>query len=144
MEIRPYRLEDYEQVRKNLEDGNLLNADIDTAERFAAKIRKDPESILVAAVDDKVVGNIFIIDDGWRALLFRLAVNKEYRECGIGNALLETAEKAAKARGHEYVSFFADDKNTNLKEFYHRRGYSSDEGTLKFMFKRLEKESYTK
>lgn len=138
MEIRPYRLEDYEQVRKNLEDGGLLNADIDTAERFAAKIRKDPESILVAAVDDKVVGNIFLIDDGWRALLFRLTVNKEYRECGIGSALLETSEKAAKARGHEYVSFFVDDKNTYLKEYYRRRGYSSNKGALKFMFKRLK------
>jgi len=67
-------------VRRNLDQGRLTDPDIDTQARFEAKVLRDPESIRVAVVDNEVLGNVFIVEDGWTGFVFRLAVASTHRD----------------------------------------------------------------
>lgn len=79
--IRNYRDSDYENVKFNLQEGALFDPIKDTKENLKIKNKRNPGSIIVATINKKVVGNIFIVEDGWVAYLFRLAV---YTNCRKG------------------------------------------------------------
>ena len=74
VEIRYYRDEDYEQVRSLLDSCGLFTRNPDTQEELGEKIRRDPESIIVAEDSGRIVGNVYLMEDGWNAFLFRFAV----------------------------------------------------------------------
>lgn len=138
MQIRPYQSADYQAARHNLDTTKLTDEDVDTKERLTAKIARDPESILVAEIGGKVVGNVFFLEDGWNSLIFRLAVQKEHQGKGIGGALLEAAEQKLKSRGHRQVMLMVRDSEDDLKEFYTRRGYvTGTTGPHRFFYKYL-------
>ncbi len=138
MQIRPYRLEDYQAVRNNLDRNRLTDTDVDTENLLAAKVRRDPESILVAELDGQVVGNVFSLDDGWNSFIFRLAVVPEQHGKGIGTKLLEAAEERLRGRGNKQVMLFVDEADTDLKEYYQRRGYKLGTKPLRTMYKLFE------
>ncbi len=75
IKVRPYIDEDYEAVKRNLEEGTLFDPTLDTQGTLATKIRDRPESILVATVNDIVVGSVYIIEDHLSfASLFKEAI----------------------------------------------------------------------
>ena len=121
--IRDYRLEDYPHVRENLEDGCIFSESMDSEKRLAKKIERNPGSILVAVVDGRPVGNVFVVEDGWEAFLYRLSVRNEYRRQGIGKALMLAIEKRLKKRGYDEVHLLVHEKNEALREYYFQMGY---------------------
>lgn len=124
--IRSYLPEDYSAVRRNLEQGGIINKQIDTAENLAGMVSDKSDSILVAEVDGKVVGSLFIMDNGWMAIVFRLAVRERYRERGVGTKLLRAAEERLTEKGYEEVQILVDEKKKELHDWYRRRGYEDD------------------
>jgi ribosomal protein S18 acetylase RimI-like enzyme len=54
---------------------------------------RDPEALDLAIVDGRVVGTLISGWDGWRAHLYRLAVDPAMRRQGIGRRLLARAER---------------------------------------------------
>lgn len=72
--------------------GENHNRPTDTEELVKQLVDKDPESLIIAELDRRIVGTIIAGWDGWRANLYRLAVDPEYRGRGIARLLLERAE----------------------------------------------------
>lgn len=134
--IREYQPADFNDVRTNLEDSGIFNEIFDNEQNLRAKIEGDPESILVAEADNQVVGNVFLVQDGWASSIFRLAVRKNYREQGIGSRLLTEAEDRLRQRGAKVVELFANDHNFELLAFYAKRRYR-DGGPHRSMWKLL-------
>ncbi|HWV77559.1 MAG TPA: GNAT family N-acetyltransferase [Isoptericola sp.] len=62
-------------------------------------LRRDPDSLLVAEHDGAVVGTVIAGWDGWRAHLYRLAVDPDTRGQGVGRRLVEAAEARLRALG---------------------------------------------
>ncbi len=122
--IRDYADSDYEDVRKNLEDGALFDADWDSRENLTHKIERNPGSIIVAIADHEVIGNVYIVEDGWAAFIFRLAVRKPYRRRGIATMLLKEAEKRLAEKGVKEVALLVRNEEDELKSFYGKRGYA--------------------
>jgi ribosomal protein S18 acetylase RimI-like enzyme len=60
---------------------------------------RDPESLLVAERAGEIVGTIIAGWDGWRAHLYRLAVDPQSRGQGIGRALVQSAEDRLRKLG---------------------------------------------
>lgn len=60
---------------------------------------RDPDALLVAELDGRIVGTVIAGWDGWRAHLYRLAVHPSYRRQGIGALLLAHAEDRLRALG---------------------------------------------
>lgn len=123
LSIRNYSPDDYGQVKKLLVDGGLYYEPMDSEERLQEKISKDPNSILVAVESNRLVGTVSLMEDGRMAFIFRLAVDLQHRNKGIGTALMEEAEKELFKRGHEEINILVEEDNTELQEYYERQGY---------------------
>ncbi|MBS1847410.1 MAG: GNAT family N-acetyltransferase [Actinobacteria bacterium] len=64
----------------------------DDAELVEKLLRHDPGSILVAEIEGNIAGSVIAGWDGWRAHLYRLAVDPALRGLGIGRSLVQAAE----------------------------------------------------
>lgn len=60
---------------------------------------RDPESLFVAERRGEIVGTVIAGWDGWRAHLYRLAVDPGSRGQGIGRRLIQAAEDRLRALG---------------------------------------------
>src|SRR5207249_10331335 len=76
----------------------------DRTEDLHRLIARDPEALLVADDDGRVVGTLIVGWDGWRGNLYRLAVSPDARRRGIAGSLVEEAERRLAARGCRRVS----------------------------------------
>ena len=122
IEIRDYQVSDYPQVREILEKGDLYYEPVDNEQSLERKIKRDPESILVAIDDGKVVGTQFIVED-FMPFLFRLAVHPEHRNKGIAKDLMRKGEDVLKSRGYDRVNILVESDEQELQEYYERKGY---------------------
>lgn len=119
--IRDYTDSDYEELVLNLQEGNLYSATWDARDRLRNKIATRPGSILLASIGDQIVGNAYIVDDGWAAFIFRLSVRKQFRGQGIGKKLMQACEARLQERGYSEVAIFVDDEDLGLKNFYNNK-----------------------
>lgn len=71
----------------------------DDAELIENLIFRDPDSILVADSNGVIVGTVIAGWDGWRAHLYRLAVDPGSRGQGIGRRLTQAAEERLRSLG---------------------------------------------
>lgn len=71
------------------------DADRPTDRRDAVEtlIARDPDALLIALINDRIVGCVIAGWDGWRAHLYRLAVHPDHRRQGLARQLLEVAEQ---------------------------------------------------
>lgn len=123
IKIRSYRDSDYPKLKKNLINGGLFLENWDTRKNLARKIQRNPNSILVATINKQIIGNVYIVEDGWSATISRLCVREEHRNKGIGSKLLAEAEKILKEKGRKEIALYVDEENTDLKNFYKKREY---------------------
>ena len=136
--IRYYKDSDYKDVKQALKEGKLYDDIWENRKNLRRKIKRDPESIFLAINDNKIIGCVFIVEDGWNAFIWRLSVRKKYRRQGIGKMLMQKAEEIIKKRGIKESSIFVDTKNKRLKQWYKKQGYlkTSD---YTFFYKKLNK-----
>lgn len=123
VDIRNYSPADYEQVRGLLVEGGLYYESMDSPQRLQKKISMDPDSILVAMESERVVGTVSLMEDGRMAFIFRLAVDPENRNRGIGKALMDEAERVLLRKGYKEINILVEEDNTELQEYYARQGY---------------------
>ena len=138
IKIRNYKNSDYGDVKLNLKQGRNFNSISDKRETLKRKIKTNPGSIIVAEIDNKVVGQQFIIEDQWRGFLFRLSIRKQYRDKGIGTLLIKEAEKRLKRKGIKEVSFYVREQRfPKLKNYYKKLGYNVYKDKRFLLHKRL-------
>ena len=123
MNIRAYTTADYEQVvvlykREDLYGGQF-DADRDSAARLEAAIKEDPNSVLVAEEDGKIVGTVSLLQNARQAWLFRFAAEE-----GAVNGLYERAAEVLKARGHKQVLVYSAAGDKVLDERYLKLGFT--------------------
>jgi ribosomal protein S18 acetylase RimI-like enzyme len=135
--IRFYKVSDYQEVKQVLQEADLFDETWEAPENLAKKIKKDKESILVAEFDGEVIGCVFIVEDGWTAAIWRLAVRKDQRRKGIGKQLMEKAEQIVRDRGLKEVSLLVNTNNQMLKTWYEKQDYEASPSDYTFMYKEL-------
>jgi predicted GNAT family N-acyltransferase len=83
---------------------------------------RDDEALHLVAVEDEVLGTCrMLIEAGGTAKFGRLCVRSSARGRGIGAALLEAAEREARAAGAVRIGMHAQ---TDALELYRRAGYT--------------------
>jgi ribosomal protein S18 acetylase RimI-like enzyme len=65
----------------------------DNVESVRRLIERDPAALIVAEVDDRLVGSVIAGWDGWRGSIYRLAVVPDHRRRGLGRQLVRRAEE---------------------------------------------------
>lgn len=122
--IRVMGMEDYPQLIdlwSNTE--NIGLSDADSAVNLKAFLQRNPGLNFVALVDDKIIGAVLGGHDGRRGAIYHLAVNKEYRKEGYGQALLEHCLVAFADIGIErcHIHVYAD--NQSGLDFWQKNGW---------------------
>jgi hypothetical protein len=111
--VRAYTDSDYEKLIRLYEKSRDFKVDpeTDAQKKLAEKIRRDPDSILVIASDNDLLGSVSIIEDGRIAILFRMvAIGPDQN--ALLSSLVEKAEKLLKAKGYAEVHSIAPEGNT--------------------------------
>ncbi len=137
VQIRPYLPQDYAQIKSILEEAGMFDPIWDKERNLNSKIERNPNSILVASADNNVIGNVYIVEDGWEGFIFHLAVRQQYQGKGVGSKLIAEAEQLLRKKGVEEVALFVDSNKEDLFKYYTKRGYRDYGGEYKCLVKRL-------
>ena len=101
---------------------------------------ENPGMSHVAVHDARVVGAILCGHDGRRGYLHHLAVSPDYRNQGIGQALIDACTNVLKAVNIRQCNLFVVDDNKSGRAFWEKRGWS-EWPTIRLMSKRLDESS---
>ena len=100
---------------------NDPNLDIDR------KVAVDPEGLLVAVVDDEIVGSVMAGYDGHRGWINYLAVAPSTQGNGLGGRLVREAEQLLARRGCAKVNLQVRTSAETVVGFYRSLGYEVDD-----------------
>ena len=97
----------------------------DSAGEIEKKLRRDPDLFLVAESDGRIIGTVMGGFDGRRGMIYHLAVVRNYRQLGLGSALMDEVERRLKGKGclRSYLMVTRD--NPGVLDFYSRRGWET-------------------
>ena len=87
-------------------------------------IDRDPEALTVATHGGRIVATIIAGWDGWRANLYRLAVDPEFRGRGLGRHMLELGERRLVELGAQRTCAMVLDDNRAAQGLWRSSGYS--------------------
>lgn len=95
-------------------------------QKFKEEFDETDKTAIHAAVydNDKIVGvgRLYYEDDPSHYHIGRVAVDKDYRKCGIGVLVMKELEKQAKKLGGEKISLSAQ---CQAQKFYEKNGYTA-------------------
>jgi ribosomal protein S18 acetylase RimI-like enzyme len=79
----------------------------------------DPGGILlVATIEQRIVGSVIGGWDGWRGNIYRLAVSPEYRRRGIARQLVSEINRALFGKGAERISALVEHEHQWATDFW--------------------------
>jgi ribosomal protein S18 acetylase RimI-like enzyme len=124
--IRMFNLsQDYEIVRglwKNAGPGIHLGRS-DGQVEIAKKLQRDPDLFLIAENNQQIIGTVLGGFDGRRGIVYHLAVRREYRNSGVGTALMEALEERLRLKGCIRYYLLVTEGNNEAMKFYEKRGW---------------------
>ena len=102
----------------------------DTLAEITKKVQRDPDLFLVAEADGRLIGSVIGGYDGRRGMIYHLAVAVEYRQQGLGAALMDEVERRLKAKGclKSYLLVVAG--NDDAVRYYQKRGWQEMDVTI--------------
>lgn len=125
MHVRSFQLADYRSVTSLLE--TVLSEDCFelTMKAFARQLSWDSELVLVAALEDKIIGMIIGTIDNNRGFYYRVAVHPDHQKQGVGKALTHMLKQRFEQRNVTKIMVTADEHNEAVMPFYESIGYAS-------------------
>jgi len=133
LSIRPGRPADATSVLELWRRAGSVPTRTDDEESIRFLIEHDPNALLVAEDGGDLVGTLIAAFDGWRGMLYRLAVLPERRRSGVGRALVAAGERSLRARGAVRVSCVAIKAETVALAFWTAAGYVGDHRIRRFV-----------
>lgn len=99
----------------------------DPAASLKQKLSHDPELLLVAVIDNRVVGAVMGGFDGHRGWIYSLAVDAAYRRLGVGAALVRQMESLLRQRGCLKLNLQVRASNAQVIGFYEELGFEVEQ-----------------
>jgi ribosomal protein S18 acetylase RimI-like enzyme len=131
--IRPARPDEIDAVRKVWASAGSPPTTTDTDEAVELLIARDPEALLVAEEDGRLIGTLVAAWDGWRGNLYRVAVVPERRRQGLALALVAEGERRLRARGARRIAAIVLDSEAHATGFWSAAGYDRDDRVRRFV-----------
>jgi ribosomal protein S18 acetylase RimI-like enzyme len=131
--VRAGRLEDVPAVLLFWRHAKSVASSTDDPIGVHALLARDPEALLVAKLDGRVVGTLIVGWDGWRAGLYRLAVDPSLRRRGIGGSLVREAERRLSDIGARRVAAVVIGEHDHAVGFWRAMGYEHDARVSRFV-----------
>jgi len=96
------------------------------------RVMESSASVLVAEVDQRIVGSLIATFDGWRGNMYRIAVHPDYRRRGIGRALVKEGERYLAQLGVKRITALVEEKYPWAIAFWSDVGYEIEPGIVRF------------
>ncbi len=91
------------------------------------RVRKTREVILIAEIDSRYVGHLFLQPEEWHTsqhvARLGILVTIDYRGIGVGHSLMQAAEDAALDKSFRKIVLSTFDTNIVAKKLYEELGY---------------------
>jgi len=126
MEVRTFRLADYEQATNLLERALSQECFTETIEAFARQLYWDSKLVLVAEENEQLVGLIIGTIDNGIGYCYRVAVEPSRRREGVGSALVGELTRRFAERGIARVMVPLDVHNEAAMPLYRALGFGAD------------------
>ncbi|GLC29067.1 GNAT family N-acetyltransferase [Clostridium omnivorum] len=123
MNIRNMKIEDYYEVYQLWQKCGISLGKSDSKEEIQKFIFMNPETSMVGTIDNKIIGCVLGGYDGRRGLIHHLAVHPDYQGNDYGTILMECLENKFKENGVVKVSFWVQNSNIGVVDFYEKLGY---------------------
>jgi ribosomal protein S18 acetylase RimI-like enzyme len=125
MKIRRLRIENYEEMTSLWSRAGLpiKPKGRDNRKATAAQMKANPEFFLGAFEADRLVGVVVVSCDMRKGWINRLAVDPDYRRCGIGKALIGESEKVLRKHGVRIFCALVEEYNAASKDLFKQCGY---------------------
>lgn len=133
MSIRTGTLADVTSVLALWQAAEGLPSATDTEQALRALLDRDPESLLVATVDETTVGSLIVGWDGWRGSFYRLAVEPAWRRQGVATALIRTGEERLRTLGVIRLTAIVGSKEQAAMSFWQAVGYERQAERSRFV-----------
>jgi ribosomal protein S18 acetylase RimI-like enzyme len=131
--IRPADPSDAGAVLELWRLAGMMPSRTDDEASISALIAHDPGALLLAEDEGELVGTLIAGFNGWRGMLFRLAVLSERRSAGIGRALVAAGERSLRERGVVRVGLQALKTEQVARDFWLAAGYSVDDYSQRYV-----------
>ena len=118
-------IEDYDEVYQLWAGtaGMGMRSVDDSLEEIAKFLKRNPSTSFLAKAENEVVGIILCGHDGRRGYIYHTAVKQDYRNKGIGKALVATAFDALKKEQINKVALVAFSTNDLGNKFWQSIGF---------------------
>jgi len=124
--VRPATAADIDAVLDLWERGAGESHFKNDAEGVQRLLDRDPESLLIAEDGGRIVGTVIAGFDGWRAHVYRMAVDPDCRKRNVGRALVHSMEERFRALGAKRSDAIVYLSNDLGRSFWSALGYSPD------------------
>ena len=104
----------------------------DSAEVLAGLLQRDPDALIVAVGDGRIIGTVIAGWDGWRGAIYRLAVDAEHRRDGLGRLLLRAAEDHLTQLGARRLHAIVVGSNVSGVAFWEASDWAVQQGQLRY------------
>ena len=102
----------------------------DPASDIAFARRGDNATILTGRVSGALVATAMVGHDGHRGWVYYVAVDPEHQKKDYGRAIMAAAEHWLRAQGIEKVQLMVRPDNRQVRAFYDRLGYATQERVI--------------
>lgn len=125
MKIKLIKSEDFEELLTLWNGAGLSVVNIEREQQeFLMLLKFNPDSCLVATVNNKIVGSVMGAFNGRRVWIYHLAILPEWQKNDYGSKLLKTVEKIYKKMGATKILLGISLNNLSTCSFYEKSGYS--------------------
>lgn len=126
MQIRQARLDDLARVVDLWSREGGPTSVASGLEDVRQLLTHDAEALLLAFVDDSLMGSLIVGWDGWRCHVYRLVVEPKARRAGIASALLAEARARAVRLGAPKIDATVAINNESAIAFWKSHGFARD------------------
>jgi ribosomal protein S18 acetylase RimI-like enzyme len=127
LQIRTAGAEEAETVLRFWKEAAEGTSITDDVAGVRGLIERDPEALILAESQGRVVGSVIAGYDGWRCSLYRLAVLPSHRRQGVSTALLQAAERRFLAVGGRRGDAMVLEVNERAQRAWASAGYQRED-----------------
>lgn len=127
MKVRSFQLADYVRISSLLETVLSESCCEDTLSAFGRQLSWDSELVLVAEMEEEIVGVMIGTIDRNKGYCYRVAVHPDHQRRGIGKKLIQAMRQRFEQRQVQRMVVPVDAYNETMLPVYEKAGFRSDD-----------------
>lgn len=131
--IRPAAPDDAPHLLELWRAADAVPSVTDDEQSIRRLLARDPEALLVAVDDQRIVGSIIAGWDGWRGNVARLAVLPELRRRGVASLLVDAAKTRLRDVGAVRVTALVVNGREAAEGLWSAVGFEPDAGVTRYV-----------